>query len=51
MDVKRRFPADEHYHIGDTEMDQQFAREAGFRFVWMDDGHAEPWLKGTQNDD
>ncbi len=51
VDVKRRFPADEHYHIGDTEMDQQFAREAGFRFVWMDDGHAEPWLNGTQNAD
>ena len=42
-DVKSRFPADEYYHIGDTELDRQFAREAGFHFIWMDDGIAEPW--------
>ena len=45
-DVKSRFPAAEHYHIGDTDMDCQLALAAGFRFVWMDDGHAEPWLNG-----
>ena len=43
-DVMARFPADEYYHIGDTELDQQYALEAGFNFLWMDDGHAEPWL-------
>ena len=47
MDVKARFPADEYFHIGDTEMDQQFAREAGFNFIWMDDGPTEPWINGT----
>ena len=44
-DVKARFPAEEYYHIGDTEMDLQFAREAGFDFIWMDDGKDEPWIK------
>ena len=46
-DVKARFPADEYFHIGDTEMDRQFAREAGFNFIWMDDGPAEPWINGS----
>ena len=47
--VKSRFPADEYYHIGDTEMDQQFALAAGFNFVWMDEGSIEPWLNGSAN--
>lgn len=46
-DVKSRFSADDYYHIGDTEMDQQLAEAAGFRFIWMDDGPSEPWLNGT----
>ncbi len=45
-EVKARFAATEHYHIGDTELDRQFALEAGFWFVWMDEGAAEPWLNG-----
>ena len=45
-DVKSRFSADEYYHIGDTELDRQFALTAGFRFVWMDDGLTEPWING-----
>ena len=48
-DVKSRFAAEEYYHIGDTEMDQQLALAAGFVFVWMDDGQAEPWLNGAAN--
>ena len=46
-DVKSRFSAEEYYHIGDTELDRQFALTAGFHFVWMDDGKTEPWLKMT----
>ena len=46
-DVKSRFSADEYYHIGDTELDRQFALAAGFHFVWMDDGRTEPWLNGA----
>ena len=50
-DVKLRFPADEYYHIGDTEMDQQLANEAGFQFIWMDAGITEPWIRnGTGQD-
>ena len=36
-DVKARFPADEYYHIGDTDMDRFFAGRAGFEFVEIDD--------------
>ena len=46
-DVKARFPADAYYHIGDTDLDRQFAMEAGFNFLWMDEGHSEPWLDGA----
>ncbi len=45
-DVKSRFPAEEYYHVGDTELDRQFALAAGFHFVLMDAGNAEPWLNG-----
>jgi FMN phosphatase YigB (HAD superfamily) len=45
-DVRSRFSADEYYHIGDTELDRQFALAAGFHFVWMDDGRTEPWING-----
>ena len=48
-EVKSRFPADEYYHIGDTEMDQQLSEAAGFQFVWMVDGHTEPWINGAAN--
>ena len=50
-DVRSRFPADQYYHIGDTEMDQQMAREAGFNFIWMDDGHTEPWIDESPSQD
>ena len=45
-DVKSRFAAEEYYHIGDTELDRQYALEAGFHFVWMDAGSTEPWING-----
>lgn len=50
-EVKARFPADDYYHIGDTDLDRQFALAAGFEFVWMVDGHAEPWLNGETGQD
>ena len=49
VDVKSRFSAEDYYHIGDTEMDQQFAQEAGFHFLWMDDGKSEPWISDAAN--
>lgn len=50
-DIKSRFPAEEYYHIGDTELDRQFALEAGFHFVWMDAGVTEPWINGRTTQD
>ena len=45
--VRERFPAERHVHIGDTHVDEHFARLAGFEFVWMDDapGHLATLLE------
>ena len=43
--VKARFEAEAYYHIGDLELDQQFAREAGFTFVWPHEASDEPWAR------
>ncbi len=50
-EVKSRFAATEYYHIGDTDLDRQFALAAGFHFLWMDEGSAEPWLNGKADQD
>jgi hypothetical protein len=42
--IKERFEADYYLHMGDRDLDRQFALEAGFEFMWMDDVTAsEPW--------
>lgn len=46
-EVRSRFPADQYYHIGDTDLDRQFALAAGFQFLWMHEGGTEPWLNCT----
>jgi len=51
LDVKSRFTAEEYYHVGDTELDLQFALKAGFQFVWMDAGNTEPWINGRTAQD
>ena len=51
QDVKSRFPAEQYYHIGDTDLDRQFALAAGFHFVWMDAGKTEPWLEGKTDNE
>jgi hypothetical protein len=43
-DVKARFSTDRYIHIGDRDMDRQFAERAGFEFLWVDDATSEPWL-------
>lgn len=43
-DVKARFSVEEYFHIGDRNLDQQFALRAGFSFWWMHEGAGEPWL-------
>ena len=35
-ELKERFAAERYYHIGDTEMDQHFATQAGFSFLYAD---------------
>jgi hypothetical protein len=35
-EVKGRFQADVYYHVGDTDMDHFYAKQAGFRFVKAD---------------
>lgn len=32
--VKSEFDADTYYHIGDTELDRQYAERNGFEFLW-----------------
>ena len=44
-DVKVRFPAEAYFHIGDRELDKQFALRAGFGFWWMHEGAKEPWME------
>lgn len=43
-DVKAAFTAERYYHIGDTELDRQFALRAGFGFIKMDAAASEPWV-------
>ena len=50
-DLKSRFLAKDYYHVGDTDLDRQFALAAGFNFVWMVDGSTEPWIRGRAQQD
>ena len=36
VDVRALFQATAYYHVGDTDIDERFAREAGFGFVRAD---------------
>jgi hydroxymethylpyrimidine pyrophosphatase-like HAD family hydrolase len=36
-EVRERFPAERHVHIGDTHVDEHYARLAGFEFCSLDD--------------
>ena len=36
-DVRERFPADRHVHVGDTDVDRHYAVLAGFEFVLVED--------------
>ena len=44
IEIKNRFEADYYLHMGDRELDRQFAREAEFDFMWMDEAAGEPWI-------
>jgi hypothetical protein len=36
-EVRERFLADHYVHIGDTDVDEHYARLAGFEFLWAAD--------------
>ena len=40
-EVRSRFEADHYVHIGDTDVDEHYARLAGFDFVWVSDLHKD----------
>ena len=42
--VKAEFPAEEYYHIGDTDLDRQYAERAGFEFFLPDAAVERLWL-------
>ena len=37
-EVKEQFPADEYYHVGDTDADRRASLQAGFNFLPVEDG-------------
>jgi hypothetical protein len=43
-DLRSQIDADGYYHVGDSDVDQQYARWAGFAFWWSEDAVSEPWL-------
>ncbi len=44
--VRAKFEAAEAYiHIGDTNLDKQFAQMAEFHFFHVDDAGDEPWIR------
>lgn len=43
-EIKQRFEADYYLHMGDRELDRQFALEAEFEFMWMDEAASQPWI-------
>jgi hypothetical protein len=42
-DLKKHFAAAAYYHIGDTDIDECFATEAGFRFLRADAAAHRAW--------
>ena len=41
--VKEEFDAAEYYHIGDTNMDRQYAERAGFSYLYPDPSVDQLW--------
>lgn len=51
-EIKERFGATHHLHIGDTEMDRYFAKQAGFHFHFVHElpgDSIEDWLAPVIN--
>ena len=45
-EVRDKFVADEYWHVGDTDLDQFFAKRAGFRFFFPDAYMEKDGLEG-----
>src|SRR5438094_527373 len=43
-DLKARFPAAAYYHVGDTDLDADYATGAGFRFLRADAAAHRAWV-------
>lgn len=43
-DIMKQFEVDKYIHTGDRDMDEMFAKKAGFDFYWEKEGAKEPWL-------
>ena len=43
-EIRERFEADYYVHMGDRNLDEQFAREAEMDFMWQDEAATEPWI-------
>ena len=44
--VKAEFNAARYYHIGDTDLDRQYAERAGFAFLYPSDAVEHLWMPG-----
>jgi len=42
--VRSEFSAERYYHIGDTNIDRQYAERAGFSFLYPDESVDHLWL-------
>ena len=45
--VKEQFEAEDYYHIGDTDLDRQYAERNGFHFLLPDVGVVQLWEEGN----
>ena len=45
--VKEQFPAEDYYHIGDTDLDRQYAERNGFHFLLPDVDVVRLWENGN----
>ena len=44
-EVRARFAAAAYYHVGDTDLDERFAREAGFHFLRAEADAHRRWAR------
>ena len=45
-ELKARFPAEEYFHVGDSDMDRHVSQQAGFHFIPADGAVRQLWEVG-----